>query len=111
NRDGGYLEGRYFSAGPSQPFSEVKVKLYPIPFSAAKGVPTWKGQSFSTNIGSDEDLIGMLENLAAGLEDSPVGRWSYSTDTLPGRWNGDDFYSPATVHKQYFGLVREPQGA
>lgn len=91
--------------------SETKnIKLYPIPFTAARGI-SWKGQSFSTNVASDEDLNAKLKNLAHELEQPKVTQWSYSTDTLPDGWSGDKFYSRVGIRRQYYGIIQEPEGS
>jgi hypothetical protein len=84
--------------------------LYPVPFSAAKA-GHWLGQSFSTNVASDEDLNGKLKQLADDLDASGNAAWSYSSDALPDGWTGSDPYSRLGVRKQYFGLLPEPGGA
>lgn len=86
------------------------VCLYPIPYFAAQGI-SWKGQSFSTNVGADEFLLSKLQSLAAELEKPSMTTWSYSTDNLPQDWTGSDIYQRASLPKHYFGIVPEPQGA
>jgi hypothetical protein len=85
------------------------VTLYPIRFSAATG--DWKGQSLSTNVGADGALNDKLKALADDLEASGMTNWSYSSDSLPDDWTGDDAYSRLGVRKQYFGILPEPPGA
>jgi hypothetical protein len=98
NLIGGYLEN-----------DENEIKLYPIPFSAASGIE-WKGQSFSTNVGADEDLNVKLGKLVEELQQPKVTKWSYSSDNLPDGWNGKEFYKRVNVRQQYFGLIKEPKG-
>jgi len=86
---------------------DKKIKLYPIPFSAAQGLDTWKGQSFSTNVAADEGLNSRLKELVDELENPKVASWSYSSDSLPDDWTGDTPYSPTGLRKQYFGKTKE----
>lgn len=86
------------------------ITLYPIPFSAAEGVQSWKGQSVSTNVGGDADLIAQIKKLGDDL--AGMKTWSYSSASLPdGGWTAADVYQRASLGKQYFGMLPEPGGA
>jgi hypothetical protein len=88
---------------------ENRITLYPIPFSAAKGVQSWKGQSVSTNVGADADLIGEIKKLGDDL--AGMKTWSYSSASLPDSgWTAADVYQRASLGKQYFGMLPEPGG-
>jgi len=87
-----------------------KIELYPIRFSAAKGVDDWKGQSVSTNIGGDDSLQTKLESLASGLE-ATMMMWSFSSESLQDDWTGNKPYARRSVRKQYYGIITEPDGA
>jgi hypothetical protein len=79
-------------------------KLYPVPFSAAKGVE-WKGQSLSRNVASDSDLRAQLKELTSQLEAGPS--WSFSSDQWRTDWKGDDYYRFSLIPTQYLGLLDE----
>ena len=95
---GNYLENAYH-----------QIKLYPIPFSAAVGVPRWKGQSFSTNVKADADLNEKLAKIVEDLQDPNNNLWSWSSDPLPSNWNGGATYRREALRKnlQYFGLSKK----
>jgi hypothetical protein len=86
--------------------TDGSVKLYPIPLSAASNI-TWTGQSFSTNVKADAVLNQRLEEIVKDLESSKV-EWSWSSDTLKSDWNAEDPYFRTALHKQYFGLAKDP---
>jgi hypothetical protein len=90
---------------------DKKFELYPIPFSAAKGVNQWKGQSVSTNIGADESLQKRLEGLASSLEEPGMTTWSFSSESLQDDWDGNKCYNRRGLRKQYYGIITEPDGA
>ena len=105
NAEGGFLE--YKKQPNSFAWSEKTLRLFPVPFSAADGI-SWKGQSFSTNVAADETLNAKLQSLAEELVNPQVMACSYSATALPDGWTGTDPYERASLHRQYFGLIREP---
>jgi hypothetical protein len=86
--------------------TDRSIKLYPIPLSAASNI-NWTGQSFSTNVKADAVLNQRLEEIVKDLESSKV-EWSWSSGTLKSEWNGEDPYFREALHKQYFGLAKDP---
>jgi hypothetical protein len=86
--------------------TDYKIKLYPIPLSAASNI-NWTGQSFSTNVKADAVLNQRLEEIVKDLESSKV-EWSWSSETLKSDWNAEDPYFRTALNKQYFGLAKDP---
>lgn len=78
------------------------VKLYPIPFSAAQNV-SWKGMSFSTNVGSQTDLKSTLENFQNELKNR--NHWGFSSDSWPDNWDMSEIYNAQNIPEQYIGLL------
>lgn len=94
---------------PGNPAFEGEVVLHPVPFSAAKGVSLWSGQSVSTNVGADEKLDEKLQKLTADLRRPGMTNWSFSSQRLPkAGWTAASPYQPTNVRPQYFGLLPEP---
>jgi hypothetical protein len=92
---GNYLESTY-----------GQIKLYPIPLSAASNI-NWTGQSFSTNVKADAVLNQRLAEIVKDLQSSKV-EWSWSSETLKSDWNAEIPYFRTALHKQYFGLAKDP---
>jgi hypothetical protein len=86
--------------------TDHKIKLYPIPLSAASNI-NWTGQSFSTNVKADAVLNQRLEEIVKDLESSKV-EWSWSSETLKSDWNAEGPYFPKALRKEYFGLAKGP---
>jgi hypothetical protein len=81
---------------------EKGIRLYPIPFSAADGVE-WKGQSFSTSVGSD--VKSRIDKMISDLQ--KLHAWSFSSDDWKSTWKGTDYYSYKSVRKYFLGLRDE----
>jgi hypothetical protein len=89
-------------------YFQRSLKLYPIPFSAAKGLlDPWLGQSFSTSVASDDTFVKRLDALADQLAQTPT-TWSFSGAKLLDGWTGEDPYASAHFTQKYFGLIDEP---
>jgi hypothetical protein len=100
------IEFKFIENGNYLENTDQKIKLYPIPLSAASNI-NWTGQSFSTNVKADAVLHQRLEEIVKDLESSKV-EWSWSSETLKSDWNAEDPYFREALHKQYFGLAKDP---
>jgi len=79
------------------------VELFPIPFSAARGIE-WKGESVSTNLSSFKSLKDKLNALANKLKN--LNAYSFSSDTWKGKnWKPSDAYRMKSFKTQYMGIV------
>ncbi|ACT92080.1 hypothetical protein [Dyadobacter fermentans] len=99
-----YLEFQYDQDKKLLRNADNGVKLYPIPFSAAGSV-SWKGMSFSTNVGAITALNKSLQSLNEQL--SRLNAWSFSSANWDRNWNGKDAYRQRNIKKQYIGLIDE----
>lgn len=82
----------------------------PHQFLFVAPVQSRKGQSVSTNVGGDADLIAQIKKL--GDDVAGMKTWSYSSASLPdGRSTAADVYQRASLGTQYFGMMPEPGGA
>ena len=110
-------EGATFSKKPAAAlaFHVDKVKkilfadgiiLYPIPYSAAEGISSWKGQSVSTNLSSMKGLQQQLADIKKNLEG--LNDYTFTSDS----WKGNkvtEAYGPS-VKAHYVGIVEEIKG-
>ncbi|ALU43570.1 hypothetical protein [Pseudoalteromonas rubra] len=81
-------------------------KVFPIPFSAAKGTGVdWKDMSVSTNLSANMGLKNQLESVQAQL--SVLSAWSLSSDTWQSDRSGSDVYHQRDIPTQYIGLIAE----
>jgi hypothetical protein len=74
--------------------------------SAARNIK-WKGQSVSTNVKADAEVIKRLEEIVKELQGSNV-IWSWTSDQLSSDWKPNAPYLPKALRKEYFGLAKEP---
>ena len=94
---------------PGNPSFRGRSCPLPVPFSAAKGVSFWSGQSVSTNVGADEKLDEKLQKLTADLRRPGMTNWSFSSQRLPeAGWTAASLYQPTNVRPQFSGLLPEP---
>jgi hypothetical protein len=99
------IEFKFIESGNYLENTDRKIKLYPIPLSAARNIE-WKGQSFSTNVKADAELNQRLAEIVKELEESKA-LWSWSSDLLSSDWNAQAYYLPETLRQEYFGLVKD----
>lgn len=84
--------------------TDAKIKAYPIPFAAAKGI-SWKGESISRNIASFEDLNDKLLHFHDLLKD--LSAWTFSSSSWDQDWTGSTSYALEKIKTQYVGIVPE----
>jgi hypothetical protein len=88
----------------SRLWDESNVRLWPIPYEAARGIK-WSGQSMATGDGT---LGGQLAALAKTL--GATKRWSFDSDYWEGRSLGDDGrLRVQRINPSYVGLIEEPK--
>jgi len=80
--------------------SYANLKLYPIPFKAARGIG-WKGESLSTNVASMNGLKIQLDEV--NLELSSRNAWTFNTSAWKD-WTPDPYYALSNIGTQYMGL-------
>jgi hypothetical protein len=80
------------------------IKLYPIPFTAAKGVSWEGGAAGSASLASFEDLQQGIKNLKEEL--AHLKAWSFSSDTFEGvKWKTEMGLSDIKAKEHYLGIV------
>ena len=85
-------------------YAHTCVRLYPIPFVAARGISDWKGCAMTTGMGElGKDLKAIKEEL------SQLNRYTFDSDSWASVNGVDDLiYSMEMVKPTYIGLTEAP---
>lgn len=84
---------------------DLKVKAFPVRFTAAEGSRSWIGQSSSNNVGSLKNLESQFGRTIEDLK--AMSTWTFDADSWSTNWTPDTPYSLRTLKVKYLGYVEE----